>query len=550
MNSITNTPNEFSQHKDTALIPTFDFEAFNTTVEGSHLNQLVKQGEPVEHEKLLAELLNEIEPINFQNTVFPETESLLSRKQELQSLTASEDKSKFLTERAELSAINSKLATQRVNQKQIIVAVVEEVLKRAKEKRWGLCTTKAFVFLFNGAFWKRLESEKLQFFLGKAAERLGVDHYTAEHFEFKKKLVEQFLTAGYLSSPKPPAELVLFNLQNGTFEFNAETSEKKLRGFCASDFLTHQLPFKFEPEATAPLFQKYLDRVLPEKEKQLVLAEYLSWVFIRHSSGRLKLEKALVLHGSGANGKSVFYLITQALFGADNFTTYNLQQLTDEKGMYRALIADKLVNYASEIGAKLSTEYFKQLVSGEKVQGRLLYSNAQEFDDYAKLIFNCNELPIVTSHNEAYFRRFLIIPFAVTIPVEERDNELHLKIIKSELAGVFNWVLAGLERLLAQKEFTYCESCTQAVEQYKRESDTVALFLEDQPLIASSEHTETLKAVYEKYRAHAIDSGNHPLNKNNVKRRLENLKFIVIRRNEGNVVLATFSKRTPPEVVF
>lgn len=546
MNQLTNTPDNLEQHKDTAFLPAFDLKAFNPTAEGSHINQLAKEGEPVEHEKLLAELLNDLEPIDFQNTVFPETEALLNRKQELQQLTANAEKSQLLAERAELAAINSKLATQRVNQKQVIVAVVEEVLKRAKEKRWGLCNSNAFVFLFNGAFWKRLESEKLQFFLGKAAEKLGVDHFTAEHFEFKRKLVEQFLTAGYLSSPKPPAELVLFNLQNGTFEVNAATDERRLRGFSSSDFLTHQLPFMYEPAATAPLFQAYLDRVLPETEKQLVLAEYLSWVFIRHSSGRLKLEKALVLLGSGANGKSVFFLITQALFGVDNFTTYNLQQLTDEKGMYRALISDKLLNYASEIGTKLTTEYFKQLTSGEKVQGRLLYANAQEFDDYAKLIFNCNDLPTVTNHNEAYFRRFLIIPFNVTIPAEERDTELHLKIIKSELAGVFNWVLAGLERLLAQKDFTHCESCTQAVEQYKRESDTVALFLEDYPLKASSEGTLPLKQLYLDYRHHAIDSGNHPVNKNNFRRRLERLRFIVTRRNEGNVVLATYSNPAPP----
>ncbi|OGV31935.1 MAG: hypothetical protein A3E88_07330 [Legionellales bacterium RIFCSPHIGHO2_12_FULL_35_11] len=46
---------------------------------------------------------------------------------------------------------------------------------------------------------------------------------------------------------------------------------------------------------------------------------------------------------------------------------------------------------------------------------------------------------------KAYFRRFLIIPFQVTIPEAEQDKQLAQKIIKSELSGVFNWVLQGLD---------------------------------------------------------------------------------------------------------
>jgi hypothetical protein len=41
----------------------------------------------------------------------------------------------------------------------------------------------------------------------------------------------------------------------------------------------------------------------------------------------------------------------------------------------------------------------------------------------AKLIFNCNELPKEVEQTNAYFRRFLIIPFDITIPSEKQiDN--------------------------------------------------------------------------------------------------------------------------------
>ena len=93
-----------------------------------------------------------------------------------------------------------------------------------------------------------------------------------------------------------------------------------------------------------------------------------------------------------------------------------MQSLTNENGYFRAKLANKLVNYASEINGKLESAIFKQLVSGEPVEARLPYGEPFTLKQYAKLIFNCNELPKDVEHTNAYFRRFLIIPFDVTIP--------------------------------------------------------------------------------------------------------------------------------------
>ncbi len=82
-------------------------------------------------------------------------------------------------------------------------------------------------------------------------------------------------------------------------------------------------------------------------------------------------------------------------------------------------------------------------------------------------------MPKDVEHTNAYFRRFLIIPFDETIPEHEQDKGLSSKIIDHELSGVFNWVLNGLDRLLKQKRFSDCEAAKQAVEQYKNESNSV-----------------------------------------------------------------------------
>lgn len=86
-------------------------------------------------------------------------------------------------------------------------------------------------------------------------------------------------------------------------------------------------------------------------------------------------------------------------------------------------------------------------ISAEDIKVEINQLNSDPFllTDYAKLIFNNNELPKDVEQNDAYYRRLLIVPFVVTIPVEERDSTLPNRIIESELAGVFNikWVDFG-----------------------------------------------------------------------------------------------------------
>lgn len=426
---------------------------------------------------------------------------------------------------------------EKIRSNHLHVIVIEQVLESAKFHNWGLCRKHTFIYLYNGAFWSQLKKEVLEDFLGQAAEKMGVEECKARHFQFREHLFKQFLSAGNLPEPTIPKGTVLVNLKNGTFEVTPE--KQFIREPRGSDFLTYQLPFDYNPMAKAPKFEAFLNRVLPDKDRQKVLSEFLGYLFIHPST--LKLEKTLLLYGSGANGKSVCFSIVSALIGEENISGFPLQDLTDTAGYSRVKLTNKLVNYASEINGKLESSIFKQLVSGEPVAARLPYGEPFSITNYAKLIFNCNELPKDVEHTNAYFRRFLIIPFDVTIPEAERDTELANSIISSELSGVFNWVLEGLNRLIAQKKFTDCEAVRQQIEDYKRQSDSVQLFLEDENYIPSLQHSITQKQLYGEYRAYCFDSGYKSCSSRTFGERLKNAGFIVERKNYGRIV---FTERT------
>ena len=420
----------------------------------------------------------------------------------------------------------------KLQKKHYLVSCIEILLKNVNDNGFSLCRKSEQIYLFNGEYWKNVNEEDFKDFLGNVALKQGVEKFDAKHHLFKEEMYKQFISDAGLKEIKSSSVTTLINFNNGTFEITPK--KQFLRAFRKSDFLTYQLPFAYDEEAAAPQFQKFLNEVLPEAELQNILAEYLGYIFIKNSV--LKLEKVLLLFGTGANGKSVLFEILMALLGVQNVSNYSLQSLTAENGNSRAMIENKLLNYASEINGKLESSIFKLLISGEPVEARLLYKNTQTITDYARFMFNCNELPREVENTNAFFRRFIILPFRVTIPTHKQDKELSKRIIDAELSGVFNWVLVGLTGLLQNKNFTDSKIVKDEILQYQKESDSVLMFLEDENYQKSVLEDRPLKNVFAEYKMYCFDGGYRLCSNRTFSNRLKKNGFSVQRKSYGNAV--------------
>lgn len=420
---------------------------------------------------------------------------------------------------------------------QALVISIDEILKLAKVNNWNLCINNGNVYLYNGFYWSEVPHDLLKSFLGEAAARQGIDKLTSKHFNYRDNLLKQFFSAAYLKEPEADPDKVLINLQNGTLEISANSGEIKLREFKASDFLKYQLPFEYDPLAKAPLFVDYLQHVLPDPSSRDLLLEYAGSLFIKHSSGKLKLEKVLLLYGTGANGKSVFFEILTRLLGKENVSYYSLANLTDNTGYYRAEIADKLLNYASEINGTIGTDHFKAMASGEPITARRPYGYAVTLSQYSKLIFNCNELPKDTEQTHGFFRRFMIIPFEVTIPPERQDKELHIKISESELSGILNLIVKALLNLLERGDFTKCDAAENAVKQYQLESDTVRMYLHENEYQPSKLNLFLpFKTLFDSYKEYCIESMYRTCSKRTFSDRLKKQGYLIEKKRDGVIV--------------
>lgn len=418
-----------------------------------------------------------------------------------------------------------------LDERTLLIVTIEHTLKVAQEKNWPLVSFEQGLYIYSGTFWLVISEDAIRDFLGKAAERIKIDPFIARHFRFRENLLKQFFSSAYFQPPQPPKDQVLINLQNGTFVI--DRGKFYLKPFDRNDFLRYQLPFAYDPNAEANRFKKYLNRVVSE-EKQNILSEYLGYLFIKAS--QLKLEKVLLLYGSGSNGKSVFFDCVMKLLGSENITNFSLQSLTDNNGYSRASISGKLLNYSSEISSKLDVTKFKLLASGEPIECRQIYGKPFILTQYPKFIFNCNNLPKDLELNEAFFRRFLIIHFDQTISPEERDVELSTYLTSHELPGIFNWSLKGLDRLLSQQGFTRCTEVDMFIENFRKESDSVQIFLEETRYQVSSTDHVFLKDLFEEYKFFCKDNF-YPLISNRAfAERLRSGGIKVHRISSGNVV--------------
>jgi putative DNA primase/helicase len=436
-------------------------------------------------------------------------------------------------EKIDFKKLAGKNDNDRIAQKYYLVNCIEAIIEVALKNNWGLCQNNNKIYVFNGSYWSFVTDDECQTFLGQAAEKLGVETVDARLYKFRQELLKQFISAANLKKPDANKRNILINLQNGTYEFDVK--KPFLRDPDSKDFLCHQLPFKYDPTANCDLFQKYLDLVLPDKVSQKNLAEYLAYIFLPNKD--YKLEKVLLLYGTGANGKSVFFDVVNALLGFENTCSFSLETLTGERGCaHRAILGDKLVNYASEISGKIGMTLFKQMASGEPIEAKYLYHDPFILTNYAKLMFNCNDLPKDVEANHAYLRRLMIICFNVTIPDNEQDKKLAQKIIMNELSGVFNWVLEGMQRLITNGDFTENELAELAVEEYKLESDSVLMFLNEFEYCPSIKSFQYLKNLYLEYVANCSETGIKELSLRVFSTRLKKLKYKSERKQAGYIV--------------
>jgi putative DNA primase/helicase len=270
----------------------------------------------------------------------------------------------------------------------------------------------------------------------------------------------------------------LLNVQNGIIDLKTG----KLLQHDPGRLITVIAPVVYSPQAKSPKFDAFLRQIFADNEE---LIAYVVKFFGSCLTGDVSQQHLHILHGSGANGKSTLIRVVLDLLGAgyagqaapDLFLSGSDQRHPTEVADLRGRRFVAAIE--TEEGRRLNESLIKQLTGGDRVKARYMKQDFFEFAPTWKLALVTNPLPKVGA-SHAIFRRLRLIPFTVTIPLDEQDLHL-LEKLETERAGILATLVRGC--LQWQKEGLPAPSTVKtATGAYQEDSDVIGRFL--------GEHTE------------------------------------------------------------
>jgi len=309
----------------------------------------------------------------------------------------------------------------------------------------------------------------------------------------------------------------LFNVDNGTIDLR--TGE--LLSHRKEDLITVMVPVIYDKTAICPKWLKFLDRATSGNKE---LQSYLQRGVGLSLTGDVRSEVIFLLYGLGNNGKSTFTMTIRKLMAGygHRLDAEDLMVKEKQRGGPKEGIADlnnKRYVVCSEIqdGRTLDCSLVKDLTGGETIKARRMYEHEVEYMPTAKLWLYGNHKPVIKDSTLSIWRRVKLIPFGVTIPAKEVNENLKDELAE-ELPGILNWAIEGCLAWQHDNLGT-CKLVSDATADYRHDSDILGDFLEDKCVI-SQELMIVKKDMKELYAAWCSENGVEAVSQVTFKKRL------------------------------
>lgn len=312
----------------------------------------------------------------------------------------------------------------------------------------------------------------------------ATDHKSMlKHAEYSqsKRAIEAML---YMAKSESgiPAELsafdadpMLLNAANGTVDLRTGA----LRPHRREDLLSRITSISFDAGAECERWDAFLWQVLGKNQD---LYEYARRLVGYLLTGKTSEQVLHFLYGLGANGKSVFCEVLEDLLGDYAIVVSpELVMVRRHGGIPNDIarlrgVRAAFMNETSQ-GSRFDEAKLKDLTGGDTLTGRFLHQEFFNFPPTHKLIIRGNHKPTINGTDEGIWRRLRLIPFIVTIPPGEQDQELVEK-LREELPGILRWAVQGC--IEWQRDGLKPPAIiVDAVRAYREESDTLGRFIDE-----------------------------------------------------------------------
>jgi putative DNA primase/helicase len=320
------------------------------------------------------------------------------------------------------------------------------------------------------------------------------------------------------------------NCLNGTMDLSTGNLCEHRR----ENLISKMAEVEYKPEKKCPTWLEFVDTVAGGSVE---LTEYLQRCVGYSLTGQTVEHALFLLYGRGANGKSTFLEVLRHIF-ADYSQTADFSSFLASNGQtvrndLAKLNGARFVTASeSDSGKRLDETIIKQMTGGDTVFARFLYSEGFEFTPQMKLWLGTNHKPTIRGQDEGVWRRIRLIPFTVSIPLEQQDHNLRDK-LKQEASGILNWALEGLVQWHA-KGLEEPAVVKDATNDYRTDQDVLAHFIATR-CIEGDDLESPARDLYQAYKKWAEETNEYVMNERGFSNALSERGFRKVRLCEGNM---------------
>jgi putative DNA primase/helicase len=336
----------------------------------------------------------------------------------------------------------------------------------------------------------------------------------------------------------------LLNCQNGTLDLR--TGE--LRDHDPDDLITKLAPVAFDPTATAPRFQRFLEETLVDDDVIQFVQRYFGYSL----TGDTRERVIAILYGSGKNGKSTLVELLMELLGdyadSTDVETVLSKRHTGVGNDVAALKGHRFVSTSEvEKGRRLAESKVKQLTGRDTITARFLFCEPFSFKPEFKLWMSTNNKPEIRGTDDAIWDRIRLIPFTKRFAGSSEDQGLPQK-LRQELPGILTWAVRGCVDW-QRNGLGGAERITSATAAYRTEMDTLAGFLDECCVVACGV-TVKFSKLFSTYKNWCEEAGETPEKRKGFSNQLNDRGYETY-NGYGNAVyvngLGLRSDREPPD---
>lgn len=311
----------------------------------------------------------------------------------------------------------------------------------------------------------------------------------------------------------PPAWIVgddqgeVIPTRNGLVHFTE--TPRSLTPHTAGLFNLTALPYDFDPDAPEPsLWLRFLKDLWQDDDDSItLLQDFFGYVL----SGETNLHKILLLVGPPRSGKGTIARVLTALIGRDNMAAPTLAGLGTNFGLSPLLGKSLGIIGDARLGGPNVFTVVERLLS---ISGEDTITIDRKYREPwtgrlgVRFMIVSNELPNLGDASGAVANRFLVL--ALTETWLGRENPALSTQLLTELPGILNWAIAGLDRLRARGYFCEPQASKDAVQALADLSSPVGQFVREE-CVRGPLHEVTHSDLYLRFRTWCMAQGrDHP----------------------------------------